>query len=165
MNYNNYVLDANIFIEAANRYYAFDIAPCFWNAIIEQTGNGRIFSIDRVKDELERQDDDLAKWIKKFFYQWCDTTNQGDVIRDYANIMQWVMSNPQFFPEAKSSFAAGADGWLVAYAMARSCVVVTLEQYDRYIKRKIPIPNVCTYFRVPYIDTFAMLRKLGVKFN
>jgi len=30
-----YVLDANVFIEAARRYYAFDIAPKFWDTLIQ----------------------------------------------------------------------------------------------------------------------------------
>jgi hypothetical protein len=29
-----FVLDANVFIEAHRRYYAFDIAPLFWTMVI-----------------------------------------------------------------------------------------------------------------------------------
>ena len=32
---NRYLLDANPFIEAKNRYYGFDICPGFWTAIID----------------------------------------------------------------------------------------------------------------------------------
>lgn len=45
-----YVLDANVFIEAARRYYAFDLAPKFWDSLIEQVDCGVIESIDRVKN-------------------------------------------------------------------------------------------------------------------
>ena len=31
-----YLLDANVFIEAAKGYYAFDIAPRFWEALISE---------------------------------------------------------------------------------------------------------------------------------
>lgn len=30
-----YLLDANVLMEAARRYYAFDIAPGFWQALIQ----------------------------------------------------------------------------------------------------------------------------------
>ena len=46
-----YVLDANVFIEAARRYYAFDLAPVFWESILQHAAHGRIYSIDRVKKE------------------------------------------------------------------------------------------------------------------
>lgn len=57
-----FVLDANVFIEAARRYYAFDLAPGFWESLIHYAKNGRIRSIDRVKQELERGKDQLAEW-------------------------------------------------------------------------------------------------------
>jgi len=47
-----YVLDANVFIEAAQRYYAFDLAPGFWQALLDHAKDGRIQSIDRVSVEL-----------------------------------------------------------------------------------------------------------------
>lgn len=43
-----YVLDANVFIEAARRYYAFDLAPRFWESLEHHAANGRVRSIDRV---------------------------------------------------------------------------------------------------------------------
>ena len=44
-----YVLDANVFIEAARRYYAFDLAPKFWESLVLHAADGRIQSIDRIK--------------------------------------------------------------------------------------------------------------------
>ncbi|MER3425446.1 MAG: DUF4411 domain-containing protein, partial [Nitrospiraceae bacterium] len=57
----------------------------------------------------------------------------------------------------------GADGWLVADAKVNSCVVVTQEVFDPVIKRKVPIPNMCQALSVPYIDTFDMMRRLGIR--
>jgi pimeloyl-ACP methyl ester carboxylesterase len=61
--------------------------------------------------------------------------------------------------------ANGADGWLVAYAKVMDCVIVTQEVLNPDIKRKVPIPNVCQSFSVSFIDTFEMLRRLGVRFS
>lgn len=57
-----FVLDTNVFIEAAKRYYAFDIVTVFWDELITQERGGRIRSIDRVKDELDHCRDALTQW-------------------------------------------------------------------------------------------------------
>ncbi|RLC47353.1 MAG: DUF4411 domain-containing protein, partial [Candidatus Coatesbacteria bacterium] len=62
-----YVLDANVFIEASRRYYAFDLVPKFWEILVEYASNGRILSIDRIRKELGRGKDDLAAWVEKDF--------------------------------------------------------------------------------------------------
>ncbi len=79
--------------------------------------------------------------------------------------MGWVQAQDQFSDAAKADFAAGADGWLVAYARAKEHIVVTHEVLDPSIRRKVPIPNVCEAFNMEYRDTFEMLRQLGVRFS
>jgi len=37
-----YILDANVFIEATRRYYAFDLAPKFWDSLVHYAANGQI---------------------------------------------------------------------------------------------------------------------------
>ena len=162
-----FVLDTNVFIEAARRYYAFDIAPAFWGELGRQAGTGKLLSIDRVKDELARGNDDLAQWANGQFHPYFASTADRDVLRAYGEIMRWVDQQAQLSQQAKADFARAenADVWVVAYAMAKGCVVVTHEQYNPDIQRKIPIPNVCKAFGVPYVDTFEMLRRLGVTFR
>jgi hypothetical protein len=160
-----FLLDANVFIEAHRRYYSFDICPGFWNMLLHYNDNSRIFSIDRVKEEME-SGDELGKWIKdsvpkKFF---C-STDENKVSQQYFEIMQWVQSSVQFKEQAKTDFAQGADGWLISFAKVYGHTVVTHETYNPYARRKVSIPNICQDFNVEYSDTFAMLRKLNVRFN
>lgn len=157
-----YLLDANVAMQAARHYYAFDIAPLFWEALISQAANGRVRSIDRVKAEIDKGNDDLKDWANDSFDEWFESTDIDEVVEAYAEIMQWASEQTQFTEAAKAEFAGVADGWLVAYARARGCVVVTLEKLDRTVRRKIPIPNVCEAFAVECVDTFGMLRALGV---
>jgi hypothetical protein len=156
------LLDANVFIEACNRYYAFDIVPAFWTQLVELASNGRILSIDRVKDELQHPIA-LKQWANGAFDAWFASTNEKDVIQTYSAIMQWAQGQAQYSGAAESEFAdaSNADPWLVAYAQVKKLVLVTHEQPSLAIKR-IPIPNVCTAFGVQYIDSFAMLRALQV---
>lgn len=78
--------------------------------------------------------------------------------------MNWVQNNSQFKPEAKSEFATVADGWLIAYAQAHNAVVVTHELFRPNATNRVLIPNICRQFNVPYLNTFEMLRQLGVRF-
>ncbi len=47
-----YVLDANVFIDAHQNYYAFDICPGFWNALIQQHNTSRPYSC--IRNEVAR---------------------------------------------------------------------------------------------------------------
>lgn len=162
-----FVLDTNVFVEAARRYYAFDIVPAFWDELRKQASAGRLLSIDRVKDELDRGKDDLAQWANGQFHPFFVSTDSQDVLDFYREIMEWADRQPHFRGQAKADFAQAdnADAWVVAYAKAKAYVVVTHERYDPNIRRKIPIPNVCRAFGQPYVDTFEMLRQLGVTFR
>jgi len=160
-----HVLDANVFIEAARRYYAFDLAPRFWQSLSSCVLQGHIQSIDRVKKELLQLQDDLSGWVQDGgFGNGFVPTDTDDVVQIYRDIIGWVYGQPQFLPGAKTGFASGADGWLIVYAKTRECIIVTQEVLARDAKRTVPIPNVCQAFAVPYVDTFGMLRALGITF-
>lgn len=159
-----YLLDADVFITAKNTYYPFDVVPGFWECLDEFSTVKTIGSIDKVKEELARGKDELSDWVDKHLSPAFVSTNNPDIIEPYARIINWVEGNSQFKPSAKSDFAAGSDGWLIAYAKANGCVVVTNEAFNPEIKKKVPIPNVCRQFNVSYINTFELLKELGVKF-
>lgn len=161
-----FLLDANVFIEAKRRYYAFDLCPGFWEALIWQHRENRIKSIDRVKRELERGGNDLAIWVAAAMPESCfASTDDADVAGNFGLMATWVQRQAQFNPEAKALFATTADGWLIAYAKFYNLVLVTHETFAPEVRRKVPIPNVCKAFGVDYTDTFQMLRDLGVVFG
>lgn len=60
-----YLLDANVFIQAKNLHYGFDFCPAFWDWLDEQNNAARVFSIERVKDEILAGDDELAAWARQ----------------------------------------------------------------------------------------------------
>lgn len=160
-----YVLDANVFIEAHQRYYGLDVCPGFWLALIRQHESKRVFSIDKVKVEILAGNDPLSRWARdtapSTFFKGTADKAVSDAFRDVAN---WVQAEPQFSPEAKAQFASVADGWVIAYAKANGLVVVTHEEYAPDARKTVPIPNACLEFNVDYCDTFAMLRALKVQF-
>ncbi len=160
-----FVLDANVFIQAARQYYAFDLAPSFWQSLIHFGQLGRLMSIDRISEELKKGMDELADWAQSSFGNAFAPTDSEDITQSYSEIMNWVNNQKQFSDAAKADFAQGADGWLIAYARVNGYTIVTQEQMASALSHKVKIPNVCHAFNVPYVDTFSMLRSLGIRFN
>lgn len=113
--------------------------------------------------ELRRGKDALAQWAKSHPSLFKSVDNEA-VFPHYAAVVEWVQHSAQFHASAKQAFQDGADGWIVAYAIAFSSVVVTQEVFKHDVKRQVPIPNVCQQFHVPYCDTFEMIRASGIKF-
>lgn len=109
-----YVLDANIFIEACKRYYAFDIVPAFWEAIRQRAEAGHIQSIDRVCQEISAfpGKDDLKTWAADEFINYFVSTQTGEVIQSFRDVMNWSVQQSQFTEAAKNEFASVADSWL-----------------------------------------------------
>ena len=158
-----YLLDANVFIEAAKHYYAFDLVGSFWNELVNKAEEGHIESIDKVKLEIDNKKDKLQEWADGNFLPWFRATGQTDVLNAYGKIMRWA-DDGDFSDKAKKDFAdqRKADAWIVAYAITKRCVVVTHEQHKPDAKHKIPIPNVCHTFGIRYLNTFQMLRELNI---
>lgn len=155
-----YLLDANVFIEAENRHYGFGICPGFWK-LIEHHANITLVSVKPIRGELETEA--LIDWAKHrvpdTFFREVDAP---EVVAEYGKMMQWVMTNPRFFRQAKEKFAGEADCWLAAYAKVHGSewVVVTEEEYAPDVKRKVPLPNLCREFGIEYMDTVAMVKEL-----
>ena len=159
----SYLLDANVFIQAARQYYAFDLVPTFWEILVDLARSGRIRSIDRVRDELLRGKDDLADWVGEHFSDAFASTNDEEVIQGYREIIAWVMDQDQYLEAPKNQFADGADGWLVAYALSKGYTLVTHEVLNLAAKSKLPSPNVCRAFGVEFLNVFEMLRELRIR--
>src|SRR5574340_627342 len=148
-----YLLDANVLMEAKRRYYRFGLCPGFWDCIAWQYKQGTLGSIDRIKKEIDHGKDDLAQWAKqsapKGFFA---ATTGPEVAAWFGKMVAWAQAEKQYLTEAKTEFASGNDAWLIAYAKQHGLTVVTHETYDANIKIRVKIPNVCDAFDVPYIE-------------
>ena len=163
-----YILDSNVFIDAKNTYYAFDICPAFWEFIIASYSAKLLFSIDEVERELFKKagKEDLKQWIENNLQNtgfFLDTKDRM-VLQKYIEIGDAVNRNAQYFRKAKAEFFDGSDLWLIAYAAVYGFVVVTHEQKKIGVKKRVPIPNVCDEFNVDYCNIFEMLKELGAQF-
>lgn len=170
-----YCLDTNVLIDAARRYYAFDIAPVFWETLLNWAEAKQICSVERVYGELTEkylgEKDPLKLWAKEH-QNVLFVEPTSETYASLREIADWV--NQHYESHQVETFLEAADCWVIAYAKAHHLSVVTLEkplqhtrnpQTGKFQARKIAIPNVCEEFGVPYLDTFDMLRRLGFSFR
>lgn len=165
---HGYLIDSDVLISAKNSYYAFSICPGFWDSLLHAHSTGMVHSIDRVNQELllGRNDDDLVQRVNRDVPAEFFSSSDGREVADaFADIMLWVTRHGQYYDEAKSKFASGADGWLVAHGMATGKTVVTNESPRPESRNQIKLPDVCNAFQVEFDDTFSMLHKIGMQYH
>jgi hypothetical protein len=160
-----YLLDANIFIEAKNRYYSFDLAPRFWEWLVTANAQGTVLSAAKVKEELLAGDDDLADWVKRqgsSFFLPVDAAT----VESMRLLTEWAQQQAEegrYTRAAAQEFAAG-DIYVVGTAHAHGHTVVTHERPDpNRSRRRIKIPEACNVFGVPWMNTFEMLTREQVR--
>jgi len=159
-----YLLDTNIFIQAKNDYYGFDLCPGFWDWLKQQNEAGEVFSIGPVQAELAAGQDELAAWARAQGTQFFLPFDQ-DATLAMGEVSQWAQGT-DYLDAAKREFLDVADSLLVAYAKAHNHTVVTHEVFNptQPGKKKIKIPAACHAFGVPHVRTFEMLRQEGASF-
>lgn len=159
-----HLLDSNTLIEAKNRYYAMTICPGYWAWILQQHHALEIASIVPVRDELAKGNDELTQWVKSNASLFENSSDQQTQVAFGSIVSRIAEQVPMMKAGALEEFLEGADAWLIAKAMTTGAVVVTHEVYNPDIKRKYTIPNVCSLFGVPYMNTFELLDKLDARF-
>ncbi len=156
-----YLLDANVFIEAKQRYYPFDVCPAFWEWLEIAHDQEVVYSVEKVYGELIGAGDDLSNWAKErgaaFFL-----SPDADVLDSLTDLSAWAASG-DFDAAAVTTFLDVGDSYLVAHAHAHKFTVVTHETVGTS-RKKIKIPNACVQMKVTYMNTFDMLRVQGVEF-
>jgi len=121
----NYLLDANVFIQAKNLHYGFDFCPAFWDWLIENNNTGNVFSIEKVGDELGGGNDELKLWAEArgstFFLP-----PDNQTASEFSNVSNWVTSQ-HYEAAAINTFLQIADYYLVTHALAHRFTIVTHE--------------------------------------
>jgi Domain of unknown function (DUF4411) len=163
----SYLLDANVFMSATRLHYGLDFCPAFWDWLIVTHKAAKLFSIEKVADEIAAIEDDLSIWAKSleagFFLAPTEQT-----LPALGKIDGWVRQHThpdgsRYTPAAMNQFAQSADFYLVAQALERGRTLVTHE-VPRNTPTKVQIPNVCLGLGVKCVTPFAMLRSERARF-
>ena len=155
-----YVLDTNIFIDAANAYYTFDLAPGYWDFLVQLFDSCHAVSIKSVYDELGEAGDgdplkDWARANKQHF-----VAPDSRVVACYQRVIAWAKNN--YDSPAVVEFQRVADSWIVAHALAHGWVVVTHEKSAPRSKGRIKNPDAGAALGVECLNPFMMLRDRGM---
>jgi Domain of unknown function (DUF4411) len=156
-----YLLDANVFMQAKNLHYGFDFCPAFWEWLIVSNTEDKVYSIEKVGDEIQAGDDELSEWAlqrdKEFFL-----TPDDAILSGLTTVSTWT-SSQDYEPAAVNTFLQVADYYLVAHALAHDMTVVTHEVPTDSIK-KIKIPNACIGLNIKCVSPYEMLRNEHARF-
>jgi hypothetical protein len=161
-----YLLDANVFIQAKNLHYGFDFCPAFWNWLIAQNEAEKVFSIEKVEDEILAVGDELSEWVESlgpaFFLPLDEPTFSA-----LGDVSAWAATEQEqgrrYEQAAIATFLQGADYYLVAQALAGGHTLVTHERASPS-QRKIKIPDACIGLHVRFMSPFEMLRRERARF-
>ena len=156
-----YLLDANVFIQAKNLHYGLDFCPAFWEWMVDKNSAGRVFSIDKVADEIAAGADELDNWVREHGNDLFMKTGQA-VAAQFGVVSTWA-TQQQYEPAAISTFLQVADFYLIAHALVDGHVVVTHEVPANSTKR-IKIPNACIGLGLHFMTPYEMLRRERARF-
>ncbi len=151
-----YLLDANVYIEAKNRYYRMSVCPGFWDWMDLQFASGQVISIRMVSDELIKNDDALTLWVKTRQHYFAEVDDE-ETQKVFTDIVEFVMKHPLYKEPSRSNFLAVADPWLIAKSKVLGGTVVTHEVLVPSDSTKVKIPNICREFGVDFCNTFDLL--------
>lgn len=84
-----YLLDASVFIQAKNLHYGLDFCPAFWDWLVKNNAAGRVFTIDKVADEIAAGGDELTDWMQKYGAALIRPTD-ARVAAQFAAISKWA---------------------------------------------------------------------------
>ena len=156
-----YCIDANVLIQAWQKYYSPHICPSYWEVLNELGRKGSIFIPELVFEEIEKGQDDLFNWLKESDIPIRKI--DGSVTECLKKIYD---NNPNHkYLVSSNEIHSKADPWVITHTINEKATVVTKEKKD-FIKKqtKIKIPHVCDNMNVKWIDDFRFIQEVNIKF-
>ena len=159
--HQKYCLDANVLIQAWQKYYAPKFCPNYWTLLSELGQRNIIFLPQLVFEEIMRTDDDLSKWLK------LSNIPVHKIDEAVAVCLRKVYDadpSHQFLVDNTKQRSL-ADPWVIAHAINQNaCVVTKEEKVTATNSTKIKIPNVCDNMKVRWINDFQLIEELNMYF-
>jgi predicted nucleic acid-binding protein len=161
-NSNKYCLDANVLIQAWQKYYNPKFCPDYWKVLTEIGKQQLIFIPEMVFEEITRTEDDLSKWLKK------SKIPIHKITQPVTTCLQKIYSENPLHKNLvdNTKNRSLADPWVIAHAIHEKATVVTKEEKVTAINsKKLKIPNVCDNMGVRWITDFQLIDELDIKFQ
>jgi predicted nucleic acid-binding protein len=157
-----YSLDANVLIQAWQKYYNPKFCPDYWEILVKLGKNGKIFIPELVYEEIVRTEDDLSKWLKGSKIPINKISEPVTICLQRIYAADPIHKNLVDNTKARSL----ADPWVIAHAMHENASVVTKEEKVTALNsNRIKIPNVCDNMGIRWINDFQFIDELNIKFQ
>ncbi len=159
---NKYCFDANVLIQAWQKYYNPKFCPDYWKILTELGKSEKIFIPELVYEEIIRTEDDLSKWLKGSKIP-LKKISEGVT----ACLQEIYAANPIHKNLVDNTKARSlADPWVIAHALHENASVVTKEEKVTALNStRIKIPNVCDNMGIRWINDFQFIDELDIKFQ
>lgn len=161
-----YLLDANILINANNKYYALDMVPEFWEWVLYTANAGRIkMPLETFEEVRGGKKDPLSEWMGRTEVE--EALILGEQFQ--SGILNDVISTG-YAPDLTDTEIEqiACDPFLVAYGLLdpQNRIVVS-DEFRAPSKRRAnrKVPDVCSVVGVRCCNTFTMIRELGFATN
>ena len=159
---NKYCLDANVLIQAWQKYYNPKFCPDYWDILIQLGKQDKIFIPELVYEEITRTEDDLSRWVKASKIPIKKISEPVTICLQKIYAVNPVHKNLVDNISGRSL----ADPWVIAHSLHENATVVTKEEKITALNSKrIRIPNVCDNMGVRWINDFQFIDELGIKFK
>jgi len=157
-----YCLDANVLIQAWQKYYSPKLCPDYWTVLDQMGKEDRIFLPQMVYEEITKTDDDLALWLKKSNIP--EYKIDGPVTEALKSIYAANSAHQNLVDNTKGRSLA--DPWVIAHAIKEKATVVTKEEKITALNTaKIKIPNVCDNMGVRWINDYQLADEMNIRFT
>lgn len=157
-----YCLDANVLIQAWQKYYSPRFCPDYWSLLNDFGEKGKIFLPQNVFEEIIKTEDDLTTWLKD------SRIPIKEVDGEVANCLRDIYgANPLHkYLVDNTRQRSLADPWVIAHALKeKACVVTKEEKVTTSNTTRIKIPNVCENMSIRWINDFEFVEELNIIFS
>jgi hypothetical protein len=150
-----YSLDTSAILDGWNRYYPPKVFPTVWERLEDLAAKRIIIATEEVMRELEKQDDEVYRWVK-------DQPNLVVPIDDQIQIEVSFILNayPRLVNTQRNR--SQADPFVIALARLVDGVVVSGE--GRRSLKNPKVPDVCDDMGIPHMRLVDLLSEQGFKF-
>lgn len=159
---NFFLLDANVLIDAHNKYYPVDMVPEFWDWLV-YCGEKRLLAMpletfEEVRGGANAKKDLLNQWLHRH-----DVEDALILSEDVDSDALMTVMNA-YAPDLDDNEIeqVGRDPFLIAYGLVGTGRCIVSNEVSKPSKQRAnkKVPDVCRTVGVKCCDTFALLRLL-----
>ncbi len=130
--------------------------PAVWTRLGELAGRGDLVATEEVLRELEKQDDDVYRWVKS---QQNMVIPIDDLIQ--IEVIHIMDAYPKLVNREKNR--SEADPFVIGLARLQNCVVVSAE--NRRTLKNPKVPDVCDDMGIPHMKLVDVFSQEGWVFS